>query len=319
MNDDDRAVASVSVFYSGIRSTVYRCLIPSTVHFHFCLDVSETTPLRYTWGTRIPHYAPCDRLTKQKQPRAPRRDHCRRRVAIRRECASLDVSRVDSRRTRDASERFLRRRDARESTATLARRRDRGVTGRGCVNTHEGHARGRGRERTRERTSWRERATRRRASDCCARWTRGWRRRRARIGVGGEGAFVAAACCCAAARAATSANGGWAHRNGAALREIDDDVMHLSYDPRAMSIGYDEVNAASAGAKEEAGTRRSDEGRASARDDDGVSAWSWNESDGGCSQSGGKVDYTSFDGTRRMDSSFMGTEATGNLSTPRKI
>ena len=186
MNDDDRAVASVSVFYSGIRSTVYRCLIPSTVHFSFCLDVSETTPLRYTWGTRIPHYAPCDRLTKQKQPRAPRRDHCRRRVAIRRECASLDVSRVDSRRTRDASERFLRRRDARESTATLARRRDRGDTGRGCVNTHEGHARGRGRERTRERTSWRERATRRRASDCCARWTRGWRRRRARIGVGGE-------------------------------------------------------------------------------------------------------------------------------------
>ena len=64
-------------------------------------------------------------------------------------------------------------------------------------------------------------------------------------------AFVAAACCCAAAAAAyASANGGWAHRNGAALREIDDDVMHLSYDPRAMSIGYDEVNASTAGAKE---------------------------------------------------------------------
>ena len=94
-------------------------------------------------------------------------------------------------------------------------------------------------------------------------------------------AFVAAACCCAAAAYAyASANGAWAHRHGAALREIDDDVMHLSYDPRAMSIGYDEVNASTAGAKEEAGTRRSDEARVGARRRWRQRAWSWNESDG---------------------------------------
>ena len=29
-----------------------------------------TTPLRYTWGTKHTHYAPCDRLTKQNR-RAP--------------------------------------------------------------------------------------------------------------------------------------------------------------------------------------------------------------------------------------------------------
>ena len=52
---------SLYFIYSGIRSTVYICPIRSTVHFPFCLDVSVTTPLRYTLGTKHTHYVPCDR------------------------------------------------------------------------------------------------------------------------------------------------------------------------------------------------------------------------------------------------------------------
>ena len=135
-------------------------------------------------------------------------------------------------------------------------------------------------------------------------------------------AFVTAACCAAVAAATTyaGANGRWTRGDGAALRAVDEDLTRLSYDPRAMSIGYDGADASSTlGAKNETEGDRRDEALVGANDD-GVSARGRGRNQtGGYSRSGGKVDYTSFDGIRRMDSSFTGTEATGNSSTPKKI
>jgi hypothetical protein len=96
-------------------------------------------------------------------------------------------------------------------------------------------------------------------------------------------AFVTAACCAAVAAATTyaGANGRWTRGDGAALRAVDEDVTRLSYDPRAMSIGYDEADASSTlGAKNETEDDRPDEALVGAKRRWRQRAWSWEESDG---------------------------------------